>query len=276
MVWGAVIGAVASVASAAYSANAQKKAAETNAEAMQNTGGVNGALNNQSPNQAISFSGTQAQDRVVDLIANSLGGIAKDVGISAFEKGMDKLFGDVKSPAERGLAAREELDAMYPELNAWEKAGSASSATASSNSTVDDTFRKEKELKRMELDNAKDIAKMQMNNNLQLAEINGVNSVRTANVSANASMRNADLNYYVQNKLANSAIERNSFLNASEKERTKLLTQQILTEIQNTGKVANQREGLNFGSSQIGQTAAGIPMAVNWVVDTVSKAELAT
>lgn len=277
MVWGAVIGAVASVASAAWSSHenrkAQENSAEINKEAMQNTGGVSGALNNESPNQSVSFSGSQADDRVSDMITNALGQIAVSVGSSAFERGMNKLFGESpKSPQERGRDARAEIDAMYPELNAWDKAGSASSAGATSNATVDDMFNKEMKLKRMELDSAKDIAKMQMQNNLDLAEIQGVNSVRTANVSANASMRNADLNYLVQNKLVNSTVERNNYLNESEKERVKLLSQQVLTEIQNTGRMEYQKEGTKFGSSQIGQTLAGVPMVANWVVDEVTKA----
>src|SRR5207253_2981430 len=61
---------------------------------------------------------------------------------------------------------------LYPELNAWERAG----ADASSAGMVDAGFENQKELTKMQLDNQKEIAEMQNETQKEIAGIQSATS----------------------------------------------------------------------------------------------------
>src|SRR5207245_2055714 len=62
-----------------------------------------------------------------------------------------------KSAADKGKDTRDYLDAAFPELNAWERAGDDASAAG----IVDLWFEHQNALTKMQLDNQKEIAEMQ-------------------------------------------------------------------------------------------------------------------
>src|SRR2546427_11041402 len=91
-------------------------------------------------------------------------------GTSAVSDKLLRLVGlGGRSAADKGKNTRDYLDAAFPELNAWERAG----ADASSAGMVDGGLENQKELTKMQRDNQKEIAEMQ---NEPQKEIAGIQS----------------------------------------------------------------------------------------------------
>src|SRR5204862_4908873 len=93
-----------------------------------------------------------------------------------------------KSAADKGKDTRDYLAAAFPELNAWERAGS----DASSAGMVDAGFENQKELTKMQLDNQKEIAEMQNETQKEIAGIQSATSRQNTKRSEERFSRNAE------------------------------------------------------------------------------------
>src|SRR3989440_702996 len=90
---------------------------------------------------------------------------------------LEKKIGlDGKSAADKGKDTRDYLDAAFPELNAWERAGAVDSCDA----MVAAGFENPKELTKMQTANLKEISEMQNDTQKEIAGIQSVISRQNA------------------------------------------------------------------------------------------------
>src|SRR5277367_6023259 len=143
-----------------------------------------------------------------------------------------------KSAADKGKDTRDYLAAAFPELNAWERAGS----DASSAGMVDAVFENQKELTKMQLDNQKEIAEMQ---NETQKEIAGIQSA--------TSRQNTKDQVYAQNEMLTQAQTAGQYFT---NDQIKEMTRKVSAEVD---LVHQQTQNQLYGSSHIGATANDIP-----------------
>lgn len=136
----------------------------------------------------------------------------------------------------QGKATRDYLAAAFPELNPWERAG----AGASGAGQATDTINQQKELMRMQLDNAKDIARM--NNNTQ-KEIAGIQSA--------TSRENTRDQVYAQNEMLKFNQQESQARVESILANTDLTTKQATHEIMRMALTRAQETGQHLTNTQI-------------------------
>lgn len=217
------------------------------------------------------ITGTQAFDWAKDKAAQAFEQIG-DKGIAA---GIDSVFS--KGIAKNnGKANRAYLDAAFPELNPWEKAG----AGATDMGTAQSEQNNQKEMLKMQLDNQKDIAKMQNQTQLDIAGLQSRTSIQNTkdqvfaqneklnlekqkmateigNLIANRSLTNAQVKIALQRIIESQA--RVYGINATTGQ-TYQQTEKILEEILN---IRQDTQNKKYGNGHISREALSLSNAIS-------------
>src|SRR5579875_1933594 len=152
--------------------------------------------------------------------------------------------------AGKGKDTRDYLAAAFPELNAWERAGS----DASSAGMVAAGFENQKDLTKMQLDNQKEIAEMQ---NETQKEISGIQSA--------TSRQNTKDQVYAQNEMLAYQQKESTARVASIIENTNLSKQQQVSEIMRQMLTQAQTAGQYFTNDQIKEMTRKVSAEVDLV-----------
>lgn len=146
--------------------------------------GINSVMNgNQNPNEMATPSeveGTQSKDLMQ--------GMAKDAFQTGFNAVMSKGVQSAMSPSasELGKQNKQYMEAAYPNLNEWERAGAAATTAG---------------IQSGQQDNQKQMLQMQLNNQKDIARINADTTLKTAGIQSMTSRQNTKDQVYAQNEM---------------------------------------------------------------------------
>lgn len=141
------------------------------------TAGITSSLSQQTAPQPTqpSVEGSQASSLLEKTMRDTVQGIATGGGQRIAKEALDGVFGSATSGARMGKETRAYLDAAYPELNPWEKAGAGGTmagaqggAAASQQSIVD----------------------KQLANQVKIAEANNETQLKQAGIASATSIKN--------------------------------------------------------------------------------------
>lgn len=117
-----------------------------------------------------------AKDVKTDISGSSADDLMKQMGAEAFKtgaqsvasKGVGSLLNDTSSPSQLGRDNRATLDASFPELNAWEKAG----ATATQAGIQAGNMKQESQLRREKFNQDYALQQAQLDTQTKIAGLN--------------------------------------------------------------------------------------------------------
>ncbi len=120
------------------------------------------------PVEPTSISGSQAMSWAREQLLDKGKMLAEQVGSQAVSAGVDSLLGKKpKSASQLGADNRAYLDASFPELNPWEKAGAAATGMGTAQAEQSNQMK----MLDKQLDNQKDIARMNNETQIKIAGI---------------------------------------------------------------------------------------------------------
>ena len=151
------------------------------------------------PPDNVTTSGSQNDDLIQTEASDSLAGFFRDIGDQVTTAGVSSAIGKLFAPSakKQGKSQREYMDALFPELNPWEQAGSAAAggdvgSQHQAERLQDKQLKNQREMNRENLANQKDIAKIQANNQVKVAGINSAANIESSHIGAWASNQRVD------------------------------------------------------------------------------------
>lgn len=245
--------------------------ADTN---KQDSLGINSVMNgNQNPNEMATPSeveGSQSDD--------FFQGMAKDAFQTGFNTVMSKGVQSAFSPSasELGKRNKQYMEAAYPNLNEWERAGAAATSAG---------------VAAGQQDNQKQMLQMQLSNQKDIAEINAKTQKEVAGIQSMTSRQNTKDQVYAQNtkldaelkKLGAEATNIMQQTNLSTTQQSKLIVEMVTEQLKQQGirltneqipllnkKIQAEIERLKYGKSSFGATTNDIGNVVMDAVTTVA------
>lgn len=235
------------------------------------------------PVEPTSISGQQAMTWVKDQLMDKGEMLVEQVGSKAVSAGINSLFsGSSRKAAIRaGADNRAYLDAAFPELNPWEKAGS--SATSMGTAQADQN--NQMKMLDKQLDNQKDIARMNNETQIKIAGIQSQTSrentadqvfaqnelVQIQKIKLDQEVQSIiaqrDLTYEQTRNAVQSLIESQARVRGihATVEQTQALTNKVVHEIRN---IDADTEKKKYGSGHIASEAFSIG---NMISDSLSR-----
>lgn len=142
--------------------------------------------------------GSSVTEAVSGGIKSAVSGAFGDLGSSV----VDKLLGrggksGPMSGADMGAQARAYLDAAFPELNPWEKAGAGASGAGVEGAAQDNAIK----LAKMQNDTQKDIARIQADTQKDIAKMTNDTSLDVAGIQSSTSRENTKDQVFAQNEM---------------------------------------------------------------------------
>lgn len=224
--------------------------------------GINSVMNgNQNPNEMATPSeveGSQSDD--------FLQGMAKDAFQTGFNTVMSKGVQSAFSPSasELGKQNKQYMEAAYPNLNEWERAGAAATTAG---------------IQSGQQNNQKQMLQMQLNNQKDIARINADTTLKTAGIQSMTSRQNTKDQVYAQNTMLDANLKKLNAeatkimqdTNLSTTQQSKMMLEMVTEQLKQQGirltneqipllnkKIQAEIEKLKYGKSSFGATTNDI------------------